>query len=1053
MVIYMKNYIQHIIFLCIFFILVGCDERKEAKSLGESELYFNERLASISAESDTSFWIGGENGDIWYKRQKDIKEYNIGCDRIYKIVTDTTLEGHKVCWIGIRNSGLQKWELASNGSHLIQKFTIPNKGHNYSVYDIVLFKNKLYVATSQGLYSMSRNKPGGLKLIYPTKDSETACSGKPFIINGMQIFNGSHLVCATQNGLLKLSLITGKVKFEHTGKYISNVSVYNNRIYSLAKRTLYIEDIYGKLEKEVNMDFSSRVYYQFNNVHYFFDDNLLTLSNDLEQFTSVPLRRSIPSHCNNIIATDKGLSATLLITKSALWNLPLHLDVFYTNGEIIASCRSSKAYYFLNSRNELYRQSLHESVAEKDLDFPYDEVIGGMMIDEPYLYYISNKQVLKRIKLKKGYISNSLFTSPEVVYQSPTKITAYCLKKTANGNSIYLGIQDDLVHINSNGKAHLVSDLDNNYITAFYSPDDSENIYIATLNNGVYYGHDEKFNLISGTENNAFIRDISVVNGHTPLLMLLTNHHFICKEHNDSIPLKGYDRILQIDDSVFYALSENGLTKITESPEGFRKSDKYFNDINFTPNSAQVVEDTLVLGSNIGIMNLTANNETSPRWINMKDSVPNLKTTILVLSLLIILLLIMIEEYFRRKQGRKRMTLIHIKDISNRLDSLSSMTRFGTSDDEKEVQQFKESLRSIDVNDKEVLQKINHLSELIMKKNQDIALVLSKHLNKQIIAIETYHSFDRPLLIKESREALSSNNLQEIVRQVEKNEKWLKAMSGLQKNLSFYINSIKDTVKIENLTIRFNQEMNVLIEDISRKELSSLRNEINKVEQLFSFLSSNEALEEIDQYLLSLLEQMSSLETDRVTEALCSEINHIRKEMSETERIQLLKHLNPIDQHVRQLVIKDKLASLIKEYTLVRSRLEQKNKARMIPKSGTDLASEIAENMKLTTDEIGRYISLFYESLKNTDEELINDILEFSNFNNQPSKVLALLLAEPKVKRLYVPGMLCIYGNLNPVISRLMNNKLKVHEDDLEIYVKSNPTSIAYYVLNLVKHT
>ena len=56
----------------------------------------------------------------------------------------------------------------------------------------------------------------------------------------------------------------------------------------------------------------------------------------------------------------------------------------------------------------------------------------------------------------------------------------------------------------------------------------------------------------------------------------------------------------------------------------------------------------------------------------------------------------------------------------------------------------------------------------------------------------------------------------------------------------------------------------------------------------------------------------------------------------------------------------------------------------------------------------------------------------------------------PKVKRLHIPGMLCIYGNLNPVISRLANNKLKTNHSFLIDYVKANPTSIVFYILRLI---
>ena len=68
------------------------------------------------------------------------------------------------------------------------------------------------------------------------------------------------------------------------------------------------------------------------------------------------------------------------------------------------------------------------------------------------------------------------------------------------------------------------------------------------------------------------IRDISVTGGHEPLLMMLTNHHLICREYNDSVSLKGYNKLLKVNDTLFYALPEFGLVKYvvirTESENG-----------------------------------------------------------------------------------------------------------------------------------------------------------------------------------------------------------------------------------------------------------------------------------------------------------------------------------------------------------------------------------------------------------------------------------------------------------------------------------------------------
>lgn len=74
----------------------------------------------------------------------------------------------------------------------------------------------------------------------------------------------------------------------------------------------------------------------------------------------------------------------------------------------------------------------------------------------------------------------------------------------------------------------------------------------------------------------------------------------------------------------------------------------------------------------------------------------------------------------------------------------------------------------IDINASDTPGRIKSLSELIMKKNRDIALGLSKTLEKQMLLIGEYDVFDKPLLIEQSSIALATDNLENIVVQVEK---------------------------------------------------------------------------------------------------------------------------------------------------------------------------------------------------------------------------------------------------------------------------------------------
>ncbi len=84
-----------------------------------------------------------------------------------------------------------------------------------------------------------------------------------------------------------------------------------------------------------------------------------------------------------------------------------------------------------------------------------------------------------------------------------------------------------------------------------------------------------------------------------------------------------------------------------------------------------------------------------------------------------------------------------------------------------------------------------------------------------------------------------------------------------------------------------------------------------------------------------------------------------------------------------------------------------------------------------------------------TDESMCGDLFHFTSANSQQVRVLILLLAIPKVKRTLLPGMLGIYGNLNPVGSRLYHSKIGDNRKALIDYCKAHPSSIVHYILKL----
>ena len=55
------------------------------------------------------------------------------------------------------------------------------------------------------------------------------------------------------------------------------------------------------------------------------------------------------------------------------------------------------------------------------------------------------------------------------------------------------------------------------------------------------------------------------------------------------------------------------------------------------------------------------------------------------------------------------------------------------------------------------------------------------------------------------------------------------------------------------------------------------------------------------------------------------------------------------------------------------------------------------------------------------------------------------------MKRTLIAGMLGLYGNFNPVISRLINGKLKPNKAQLTEYIKHTPVTLVQGILALIE--
>ena len=148
-------------------LLTGCNKEKEKSGWDEIETYFDEPLASLSAEGDSVHWVGGEYGDLWRMTAHGRQHFKLGSDRIYCVVRhDSTY------WIGHRNGGLTQYRFDGNALYPVAHYPIDIKELHYSVYDIKWKAGRLYAATSQGLFVLNAGHHK-LEKIYPRDRSNS----------------------------------------------------------------------------------------------------------------------------------------------------------------------------------------------------------------------------------------------------------------------------------------------------------------------------------------------------------------------------------------------------------------------------------------------------------------------------------------------------------------------------------------------------------------------------------------------------------------------------------------------------------------------------------------------------------------------------------------------------------------------------------------------------------------------------------------------------------------------------------------------------------------
>ena len=1018
------------------FALTSYDDK--VLSLNETEYYFNDRLASISSEGDSAIWIGTEFGEVCLSDGSSLQQIRLGDDRIYKVYTEHKDGNKRICWVGERNAGLAKWDIEKGTAIRMAEYGIKSKGVHYSVYDIEIAQGKLFAATSQGVFVLDLlQKNAQLKMIYPQKEEKNYKVGEPFVAKKIVKLPTDDILIATQKGVLHINLHTMQTRVTHQDEVINDISLIGKNVNILAGDRFYVENIRGDLKQKVQLDFHANVFYNVGGAYCFLDNSQAMLSRDLEHFFTIPLRRKIPVYCNNIVVTDHRSGYVMLVTENALWKVPVHQSMFNENAPIVSACSDNVGNtYYISARNEIFMQPKGSHQAKKIFDFIHESPIVEAKAHDGYLYYVNSRREVKRIWLTSNFVRNLLFARKEILFHSQAKITSLGMT-IGDDVRLYLGVQDGLVVINpETHEVDTIKKFDDKYITNFYCQGkDNGNLYLTTLNHGIFYGKNNEFKQIEGSSNLENIRSMAITEEFPPQMLVLTGNTLLLNGKDDTLDAKGEDCLIAVGDSIVYSLPEFGIRKYRKKGDKLVLVGDFYHDVRFDKQAMIAQNGNICLGCELGILSFTAGNENRAQWVEIVNS--SITRRVLVMSAISILLLfsIIVLTYYRYRVLSIRQIHVRKADLKKRLQELETVCMLLPENYVQEIEQLKSDINDVGIGGchtwKQNNEKMAELSDTIMRMNRNTALLLLKQIDKQRERLLTLEIADSKQLLAATEEALQQGKIEILRSQALVNDRWLKNYEKVKMELHGYTLHLHQMLMIDGLTKGLMEHIEEYKELLTTKSMNVLESDLNSIRSDYERIMGQEALQILFKFKVKRNKQLAALNgEDRVVLAVKSQFDSITADMEHQERLVLLRQLKHTNERIKQVLLRAELAKAMKQFAVTRDTYSTE--------------SEVAHHIE-------ELIAMLYSSMQNTDPRLISQILKFNGWDNQQAKVLMLLMTDPKVKRTDIPGMIRVIGNLNPVISRLMKNKIKPAEDDLRQYVDRHPASMAAYILTLIE--
>ena len=673
------KYLKIIFPFLIILIAISCTKKSNEYNISFQEQSFaNDVLATVSMLNDSVYVVGGENGEIYLLNSSN--DSVVGNDkpdlaRIYCLYADGD-----TFYAGVRNSGIVKLVRENKKLKIVkQQYKIPQKGTNYSPYNIIPYHgNTLIAMTSNGLYYLSNDTSDVLHPIPYGPDSGTPFSYCSPISIGDDIYVG------TTKGIVKINSKHGKpvvVDSNLVNKAISKVVKGNdNTIYALSEchgnDTLYTINIKGDSISidSCGLDFSALSFVKAEDKFYFVNEHNLYVISSLDNMNHpqkegnsvvIKLPHAPLSDAKNLIAYDKHAKKIRIITQKALLSLSSVNSIGQSKGQICGICYDEKnnKVYFQNTKNEIFEYENGQASKSKFVKFDPAEEISSLSAFDNTLFYIANHEQVKSRKTSLlHFLSNQSFNLPK-------KSTAMLVDDSV----VYVGVRDSLLRINLRGNRieSLIKDLEP-YVTKIKKHGDD--IVISSLNDGLLFLHNDTCRKTM-YEDVHFQNDFAFTSTTKDSILLLNNHYLRFYSDTilqDSVALRGYERLLfSPRKQVGVAIKRSGVQYFKlEDVENRKEIQMLCNESRpISPDGCMIINDTLFLAADEGMLKTPLVQHKLPNYspVNFAPSDSDETKTALCIAIIIVLLLLIYIVRVRIISKRKRR-----KNIQNKAKQFMS---------------------------------------------------------------------------------------------------------------------------------------------------------------------------------------------------------------------------------------------------------------------------------------------------------------------------------------------------------------------------------------------